>query len=88
MASLFTDGRLYKIAHQGLRHNAPRPRARRPTASVNASTRTALNEFYRTAFRKKVYRATADDARQHARAGGAPIAVAIEFLNGGVIGCD
>jgi hypothetical protein len=33
---------------------APRPRARRRTASVNASTKTALNEFYRVAFRKKV----------------------------------
>ena len=35
---------------------APRPRARRPMASVSGSTRPMLNEFYRVAFRKKVYR--------------------------------
>ena len=34
---------------------APKPRARRPTVSANASHKTVLNEFYRIAFRKKVY---------------------------------
>src|SRR6266700_3627986 len=34
---------------------APRLRARRPTASAKRFHKTALNEFYRVAFRKKVY---------------------------------
>jgi hypothetical protein len=35
---------------------APRRGARRPMVSVNASTRRLLDEFYRVAFRKKLYR--------------------------------
>ena len=35
---------------------ALRPRARRPTASAKRFHKTVLNEFYRVAFRKKVYR--------------------------------
>ena len=36
---------------------APRPRARRPTASVERFHKTVLDEFYRVAFRKKIYAA-------------------------------
>ena len=37
---------------------APRPRAHRRMASVNASNKTALNEFYRVAYRKGIVQQT------------------------------